>query len=410
MRGWVFAGAIQVGAMLAATTFAPAFAADQSFERVERGKMLTTAGDCVACHTALGGAPFAGGLAVDTPFGAVVAPNITPDVATGIGGWTDDQFVRAMQTGIGHDGEHLYPAFPYPYFTRVDRKDLLAIRAYLNTLDPVSNAVERNQLNFPFDIRLSMFGWNTLFFDKGPLQPVPGKSAEWNEGRYLVEGLGHCGACHTSKNFMGADKDSQHLQGGDIQDWFAPALTGDLRTGLGGWSVDQVVEYLQTGRNAISAASGPMADVVKNSTSQLPVAELHAMATYLKDQQAPTTAPTPVAATDPVMQAGAAIYADNCAACHTSGGGGIARMFPALKGSAVVQSDSPTTLLRVVLIGAQAADTAAAPTGPAMPPFAWKLSDAQVAAVTTYIRNAWGNAASPVTEAAARDLRGRLVQ
>jgi mono/diheme cytochrome c family protein len=317
-----------------------------------------------------------------------------------------------MQQGIGREGEHLYPALPYPYFTRATREDLLAIKAFLATLDPVNNPVERNQLSFPFDIRMAMLGWNSLYFESGSIRPVAGKSPEWNRGAYLVEGLGHCGACHTPKTTLGGDKTSQAMQGGVIQDWFAPSLSGDLRTGLGGWSVEDIAEYLATGRNAKAAAAGPMAEVVQYSTSHLPAQELHAIAVYLKDPPQPAAAVSvqPLAATDPVMQAGQAIYADNCASCHTFSGEGIAHLFPALKGSAGVQSAEPATLLRVVLTGAQAADTDAAPTGPAMPPLGWKLSDAQVAAVITYIRNAWGNAAGAVSADQAGKARQKLSQ
>ncbi len=256
-----------------------------------------------------------------------------------------------------------------------------------------------------------MTGWNTLFFDPTPIAAVAGKSAEWNCGAYLVEGLGHCGACHTPKNMLGADRNSVRLQGGVIQDWFAPALTDDLRTGLGNWSVDEMVEYLRSGRNAQSAASGPMAEVVVNSTSKLPDAELRAMAVYLKDQPAPQrTPPAPMAAAAPRCRPAPRCYVDNCSACHAANGDGVPRLFPALRGSAVVQSDEPTTLLRVILTGARAAATDVAPTGPAMPAFGWKFTDEQVASLATYVRNAWGNAAGTVSAADVRSARSRLGQ
>ncbi len=406
-----------IAALLAAPAIAPpAIAASPSFEVVQRGQALAIAGDCVACHTVPGGTPFAGGRAIETPFGNVLTPNLTPDRETGIGDWSDEVFLRAMQTGIGHDGEHLYPAFPYPYYTHVGREDLLAIRSWLATLEPVRNVVARNeavrnQLSFPFDIRLSMAAWNALFFENGLFRPMPSKSAEWNRGAYLVEGLGHCGACHTPKNSLGGDRTSATLQGGAIQDWFAPALGSDLRTGLGGWSVDDVVEYLRAGRNAKSAASGPMGEVVSYSTSHMPLADLQAIAVYLKDQPAvPRDAIPPLPASDAGMQAGRAIYLDNCAACHTATGAGIPRLFPTLSGSAVVQSPDPVTLARVVLIGAQAVATAEAPTGPAMPAFGWKLSDAQTASVLTYIRNAWGNVAPAVDAGTVASTRRHLAQ
>lgn len=390
---------------------APAVADAASFETIERGRALATAGDCVACHTTPGGTPFAGGRPIETPFGTVVTPNLTPDRATGIGAWSDEEFLRAVQTGIGRDGEHLYPAFPYPYYTLVSREDLLAIRAFLATLEPVHNAVERNQLDFPFDIRLSMTGWNALFFNERRFLPVAGKSEAWNRGAYLVEGLGHCGACHTPKNALGADRTGAQLQGNEIQDWFAPALGGDLRTGLGGWSEDEVVEYLHTGRNAKSAATGPMAEVVAYSTANMAEADLRAMAIYLKDQPAAAgPAPAPLATSDPRMVAGQAIYVDNCAACHVGNGVGVARLFPKLAGSAVVQSTLPVTLARVVLAGTRAVATDSAPTGPAMPAFGWKLTDDQVASVLTYVRNAWGNAADPVDSNAVRVMRQHMAQ
>jgi mono/diheme cytochrome c family protein len=385
-----------------------AWANDQSFSAIERGRYLALLGDCVACHTAQYGIPFAGGRLIGTPFGVLATPNITPDSGTGIGSWTDAQFVRAMQQGIAADGAHLYPAFPYTAFTKMSRQDILDIRAFLNTLDPVVNAVQTDLLPFPFDIRENMIAWNALFFRDGRFQPNPAKSAEWNRGAYIVEGPAHCGACHTAKNLLGGDS-AATLQGGVLQGWLAPALTNDPRTGLGAWSIDDVVEYLKTGRNSRSAASGPMAEAIIYSLAKLDDADLRAIAVYLKDHPGSDTgAPSPILPDDPVMKAGQAIYLDNCAACHTSGGVGIARMFPSLKGDAVVQSDDPTTVLRVVLVGADAAATDAAPTGPKMPPFGWKLSDDEIASVTTYIRNAWGNAASATSGSAVRSARAAL--
>ncbi|WP_035714377.1 c-type cytochrome [Azorhizobium doebereinerae] len=387
-----------------------ALADGQDYVTITRGQYLATAGDCVSCHTAPGGKPFAGGRGIMTPFGVIYTPNITPDRETGLGAWSNDDFVAAMQHGVGKDGELLYPALPYPYYTKVTRTDLVAIKAYLDTLDPVRNEAPPNGLPFPLNIRTALMGWNMLFFTPGEFQPVAGKSDEWNRGAYLVEGLGHCGACHTPKNALGGDKGDKVLAGGVLDEWTAPNLGGDLRTGLGAWSTEDIVQYLKTGRNAKSAASGPMAEVVYYSTQHMTDADLKAMATYLKDRAgAPApVAPQPVAATDPVMQAGLAIYQDNCSACHVSSGEGIARLFPALKGSAVVQADEPETLVRVVVQGTRAAATRAAPTGPGMPAFDWKLSDAQVASLLTYIRNAWGNAAAPVSADTVKKIHGRL--
>ena len=404
-----------LAATLAATLLAPWPALtqqgdEQSFDVIDRGRYLAMVGDCVACHTIPGGTPYAGGRAIATPFGSLLTPNLTPDQATGIGSWTDDQFVRAMQQGIAANGDHLYPAFPYPYYTRVTRQDALAIRAWLATLQPVRNPVVTNQLPFPFNIRASLIAWNAMFFTPGDFVPHADKSAEWNRGGYFFEGLAHCGACHTPKNLLGGDKNSQALQGYDLQGWVAPSLTIDARTGIGAWSAEDIVEYLKTGRNQIHAASGPMAEVIDYTTSRMHDADLWAIAAYLRDppQGVATTsgtAPAAVSRSDPAMQVGAAVYLDSCAACHTQSGAGIARLFPALAHAAAIQQDDPASLVHVVLRGARAVATGNAPTGPAMPSFAWKLDDTQVAAVLTYIRNEWGNAAPAVsasTVAAAR--------
>jgi len=379
----------------------------QDFTLIERGRYLATVGDCTACHTSAGGKPFAGGRPIETPFGDVLAANITPDRKTGIGGWDDDTFYNAMHEGFSD--KPLYPAMPYPYYTKVTRADIKAIRAYLNTVEPIENPVRSDQLPFPFSVRASMRAWNALFFSKGEWKPDPGKSAEWNRGAYLVEGLGHCGACHTPKNVFGGDKTGRSLQGYVLQGWLAPDITGDPRTGIGGWSVDEIVEYLKTGANRFQTASGPMAEEIVDSTQHWTEQDLRAAAVYLKDQQAGSRQPEqPLQAADPVMQAGAAIYADQCAACHAMTGDGVARLFPTLKHSASVQSDDATSLLRVVLEGTRAVATDRAPTGPAMPAFGWKLSDSQIAAVLTYVRNTWGNAAAAVSASQVTTARKAL--
>jgi mono/diheme cytochrome c family protein len=384
---------------------------DQAYAQIERGKYLATAGDCTACHTRDASKPFAGGKAIVTPFGTLLSSNITPDRDTGIGAWSDEDFVSALQKGVRHDGTHLFPGMPYPYYTKVARADILAIRAWLNTLSPVRNSVVSDQLPFPFDVRTAMIGWNKLFFKEGELKPVAGKSAEWNRGAYLVEGLGHCAACHTPKNPLGGDETGEALQGGVIQNWFAPDLDADTRAGLGSWSADDIVRYLKTGHNRLADTTGPMAEVVMDSTSLLTDADLEAMATYLKDRPVPdTTTPQPVSADDRMMAAGQALYVDNCSACHAPTAEGIPGLFPSLKGSASVQSAKPTSLIRVVLEGAQSAATKSSPTALAMPSFAWKLSDEEVAAVVTYIRNTWGNAAPAVAAGDVKNLRQTLSQ
>ena len=377
-----------------------AFAGDagQDFPQIERGRYLAVAGDCTGCHTRPGGQAFAGGLPIETPFGKVVAPNITPDKETGIGLWTDGDFVNAMTMGIRKDGAHLFPAMPYPYFTKVNRDDLLAIRAYLATVQAVDNGVEADQLPFPLSVREDMAAWNKLNFTPGEFHRDSSRGDEWNRGAYLVEGLMHCGACHTPKNFSGGDKNDERLQGYALQGWFAPDITADQQRGIGSWSADDLVTYLKTGHNRFSAAAGPMADVVLHSSSKMTDADLRAVATYLRDQPAPDEkSPQPVAASDPAMRTGAAIYTDECSACHTPHGAGIANLFPRLAGSPSVQSTDPTSLIRIVLAGTQSVATEGAPTAPSMPAIGRTLDDREAAAVLTYIRNAWGNAAPPVS-------------
>lgn len=400
------AGFVALAAAAALSAPGVAVTAPQA-DLVARGRYLATVGDCSACHTVPGGRPFAGGLTIDTPFGALVSANITPDRRAGIGAWSDDDFVRGMRRGITPDGKHLYPAMPYPFFTRVTRADLLAIRAYLATLEPVSDAVETDRLPFPYGIRSSMIVWNALNFSPGEFRAEPSRSAEWNRGAYLVSGLGHCGACHTPKNRLGGDRRSQLLAGGLLQGWYAPPLDNDVRTGLGAWRIEDIVSYLKTGWGGGQTAAGTMALVVADSTSRLSDADLRSMAVYLKDIAAPVGAATPLSNDSPVMHAGRALYIANCAACHTGAGAGVAGIAPTLAHSAVVQAAATDTLLDVVLNGAQAVATDAAPTAPAMPAFGWKLSDGQIAELLTYIRNDWGNAASALTTSDVQRARGR---
>ncbi len=382
----------------------------QNFAQIERGKYLAAVGDCAACHTLPGsGQQFAGGRSIETPFGTLLAPNITPDRETGIGAWTDDEFVDALTRGTGRDGEHLYPAMPFSYLAKVTREDALTIRAYLNSVPAVRHSVTANDLSFPFDIRVAMAGWDALYFTPEPFHPDPNRSAEWNRGAYLVEGLMHCGMCHTPKNLLGADETSRRFQGYALQGWFAPDINNDTPRGLGSWSVDDIVRYLKTGHTNTAAASGPMADEVANSSSKMTEADLHAVATYLKgDSEQAGGKPAPPG--DAVMKAGAAIYADECSACHAPTGDGVPGLIPALRGAAAVQSDDPASLLHVVLRGARSVGTKDAPTAPAMPSFAWLLTDAQIAAVTSYVRNAWGNGALAVEAGQVKDARHDLAE
>jgi mono/diheme cytochrome c family protein len=379
----------------------------QNFDQIERGRYLTIAGDCASCHTVPGsGQPFAGGRPIETPFGVVVGANITPDRETGIGAWSDEVFLSALREGKGHGGLLLYPAMPYPYYTKVTERDGLAIRAYLNTVRPVRNAVVSNKLPFPFDVREEMTVWNSLYFKSGEFKPDATKSAEWNRGAYLVEGLGHCGACHTPKSTLGGDDQAHALQGYALQGWFAPNITNDNERGLGGWSVCDIVSYLKAGHNAITASTGIMAEEITLSSSRMTDADLRAIATYLKDLPGQTSAPAAaVSPSDPTMAAGGAIYADECSACHGMDGKGVPYLFPSLAGSPNVRSIDPTSLVRVLLEGARSVATASEPTGPGMPSFAWKLNDDEAAAVLTYIRNSWGSSTPAVDASEVKQAR-----
>jgi len=382
----------------------------QSFGEVEHGRYLTIVADCGSCHTLPGsGHELAGGRPIETPFGTLLAPNITPDAETGIGAWTDDEFVNALTKGTGRNGIQLYPAMPYTYYTRLTRDDALAIRAYLNTIPAVHNTVKSNQLPFPFNMRWTMAIWNELFFRAQTFAPDPHKSAQWNRGAYLAEGPAHCGMCHTPKNFLGADNNSKRLQGYNLQGWFAPNITDDSRRGLGSWSVDDIATYLETGHNKIATTTGLMSETLSLSTSRMRDDDLKAIAVYLKGQ--PGQSGAPAAAPDrSVMKKGEQIYADECSGCHKPDGSGVPALFPTLKGAPAVQQTDPTSLLRVILRGAKAAGTSRAPTASSMPAFSWILADGQVAAVTTYIRNAWANSAPPVSAGDVQKARQVFVE
>lgn len=404
---------IMLGAVvpwLAATAPGVASSPDgQAFERIQKGHYLANAADCFACHTQReGGKPFAGGRPIETPFGNITSPNITPDNETGIGAWTDDQFVRAVREGRGRDGSRLYPAMPYPSYTKMSRDDVLAIRAYLKTIQPVHNAVQSNTLPFPFNIRAVMWVWDALYFTPGEFKPDPKQSAVWNRGAFLVEGPGHCSACHTPKNFLGGNDTDARLSGGKLQGWFAPDITGDTRQGLGSWPVSDIATYLKTGHNSITAATGPMAEEVRDSTSKLNDRDRIAMATYLKSLPSHSDQSAPEPTEQPVMAAGQAIYRDECSACHGLEGKGIPQLFPALVRSSIARADDPSTAIRLVLRGVRSVATKDEPTAPGMPSFGWQLNDAQVAAVLTYIGNTWNNAAAPVTADQVKQARKSL--
>jgi mono/diheme cytochrome c family protein len=387
---------------------------------IAKGKYLATAGDCISCHTRPDGEEFAGGLPLKTPFGTIYTANITPDKETGIGGWTEQQLARAMREGVADDGTHLYPAFPYPSYTKVTDEDVHAIYAYLKSLKPVSYSPPKNEMPFPFSQRGLMAIWNKMFLKEGRYTPDASQSAEWNRGAYLVEGLGHCGACHTPRNQLGGERTSLALTGGTYQDailesvheqeivkqdnmirpWSAVNLTSSPQ-GLGAWSVEEIAAYLKTGHNARAGAFGPMAQVVTNSTQYLTDEDTRAMAVYLKSL--PPAAPAidkPVNADQ--MQKGEIAYTVRCGDCHLPTGLGSpktadadpTKVSPPLVGNAIVQANDPATLLNIILYGAHESvmDDKAWPKMPGFESdFGLGMDDEQVAALANYVRNSWGN-------------------
>ena len=385
----------------------PARGQDTSFAQVERGRYAVATANCQGCHTEAGALPFSGGRGMETPFGTIYTPNITFEPETGLGLWSKDDFWQAMHEGVARDGTNLYPAFPYPHFTKMPRDEVDAIYDYLATVPRVKKDKPENELPFPLNWRATLAGWNLLFFEPGGFEADPEKSLEWNRGAYLVEGPGHCAGCHTEKNLAGADKESRHLKGGNLENWSAPDIRGGRHGGLEHWDEDDIVEFLRTGRNAHTAAFSVMAEVIELSTQHLTDADLRAIAVYLNaldsDEASASAAPS-----EAEMAAGEAIYFDNCSACHVSDGSGVPRFFAPIAGSGKVNNVDPTTVIRVILEGAQAVPTDARPSPLSMPAFDWKLTDAQIAAVASYIRASWGNRAPPVSPRDVTALRDAL--
>jgi mono/diheme cytochrome c family protein len=352
----------------------------------------------MACHTARGGVPWAGGRVLDTPFGRLVAPNITPEPATGIGTWSADDFWRALHNGKSKDGRLLYPAFPYTAYTKVTRPDSDALFAYLRSLPPVRQQNTPHALRFPYNQQLTLAGWRLLYFKPGVQQPDGAKDARWNRGAYLVEGLGHCAACHSTRNRLGATDST--LGGGLIPTigWYAPSLTSDAEAGLGKWSEAHIVQLLGTGVAPGASVTGPMAEVVLQSLQYLTPDDLGAMAAYLKSLPA-APAPERRAAPQPpeqVMQAGGKLYGQHCATCHGERGEGKGP-YPALAGNRALTLAEPVNAIRVVLNGGFAPGTRGNPRPYGMPPFGHLLGDAEVATLTTFLRASWGNAAPAVS-------------
>ncbi|MCU0921155.1 MAG: cytochrome c [Burkholderiaceae bacterium] len=359
--------------------------------QIERGAYLARAGNCQDCHTPRGAEPYSGGRGIPTPFGTVFSSNLTPDPQTGLGHWSATDFRRALHNGRSRDGRLLYPAFPYDAYTRISAADADALFAYLRSLPAVARPNRPQALRFPFDTQAALAVWRALYFRSGRFEAQPQQSAEWNRGAYLVQGLGHCSACHAGRNALGATRDADALAGGLIalQNWFAPAL--------GGGSAAQVAALLQSGVAEGAAMLGPMAEVVLHSTQHLSPADLRAMAHYLQSRPRPEAPRATTTAVPPArLERGAKIYEKQCVRCHGADGQGVARAYVPLAGNRAVLQDPPANLVQVVLGGAFAPSTAGNPRPFGMSPFATELGDEDIAAVLSYIRNAWGNQAGAV--------------
>lgn len=384
------------------------------------GQQLVIAGDCIACHTAPGGKFFAGGLKMSTPIGAIYSTNITPDKNTGIGDYTYDDFVKAVRKGVAKDGHNLYPAMPYTSFSKISDADMKALYDYfMQKVPAVSQRNRSSDIPWPLSIRWPLAIWNLIYHDSKTFQIDPQQSSQWNRGAYLVQGLAHCGTCHTPRGIGFQEKaldqyGPAYLTGGTLEGWHAPDLTSNINNGLGRWSVPQLVEFLKTGRSEQSAAFGSMTNVIEHSTQYLTTQDLTSIAIYLKSLKSSSPnaiAPTYNEATrialtkGDVSQRGAQEYMDNCSACHRIDGQGYTKTFPSLAQNTAVLSDDPSSLISVVLRGSKMAVTHDAVTGLRMPDFGWRLTDQQVANVVTFIRQSWGNKASPVTSDEVKKLR-----
>lgn len=382
---------------------------------VERGAYLARAGNCMACHTARGGEPYAGGRGIETPFGAVFASNLTPDPDTGLGRWSREDFWRALHHGQSRDGRLLYPAFPYTNTTLVSRHDADALFAYLQSLPPVQQVTPAHQVAWPFNTQLALGAWRSLYFSPGLFEADPAQSEAWNRGAYLVKGLGHCSACHTARNALGATNDALDLAGGliPLQNWYAPSLTDPAEAGVSHWSIEDVVRLLKTGvtdDTTVSSSkrawvSGPMGEVVQGSTQYLSEPDLRAMAVFLKalpvSQNTLSTAWVQThqhGLSSAKMLQGQALYEKHCAQCHGDQGQGKAGSYPTLSLNRAVNMHTTANLVQMLLYGGYSPATEGNPRPYGMPPYVLELKDSEVAAVLTYVRNSWGNQAPDVSE------------
>jgi mono/diheme cytochrome c family protein len=355
---------------------------------VPQGEYLARAGDCMPCHTGDGSKPYAGGLAFPTPFGTMYSVNITSDPKFGIGKWTYDQFKAALHDGIRADGAYLYPAMPFDAYTKIEEGDLKALWAYIRRLPPQPVENTANDLAFPFNVRMGMLAWRELFFAPAYFTEVAGKSPDWNRGAYLVEALGHCSDCHSPRNVMGAIKGKEQFTGSELDGFYAPDIASAALAKT--WDKANLVQFLKTGSAPNrSAVFGPMAEVVHDSLAYLADADLNAMATYLLDSPPPPKMPAPQRLSPlpaDVYKRASQLYVDNCAACHQPLGVGVPGSIPPLADNPAVTASEPYNVLMAVLGGLPGGGSYGA-----MPSFAGRLSDQQVADLANYVRSSWGN-------------------
>ena len=389
---------------------------------IKQGEYLARAGDCVACHTAKGGKPFAGGLPMETPIGVIYSTNITPD-KTGLGDYSFEDFDKAVRHGVAKNGSTLYPAMPYPSYARVSDSDMQALYAYfMKGVEPVAQENKDSDIPWPLSMRWPLAAWRWMFAPAVDAHQAPAAADPViSRGAYLVEGLGHCGACHTpraltmqEKALRATDGDAFLSGSAPLEGWIAKSLRGDHKDGLGSWSEEQLVHFLKTGRSDRSAVFGGMSDVVVHSMQYMSENDLTAIARYLKSLPAVDPKDTPHSYDKQVADAlwkgddsqrGASVYIDNCAACHRTDGHGYTRVFPALAGNPVLQTADATSLINIVLNGGTLPATHTAPSTFTMPAFAWRLSDQEVADVVSFIRGSWGNQGTPVKASEVADLR-----
>jgi alcohol dehydrogenase (quinone), cytochrome c subunit len=380
---------------------------------------LARAADCVACHSIPGGKAFAGGLKMGTPLGAIYSTNITPDAETGIGRYSLADFDLAVRKGIAKDGHRLYPAMPYPSYAKLTDADVTALYRFFTMQVPaVQQANLKSEIPAMLSFRWPLAFWNFFFAPSGSYVVKPDHDAAWNRGAYLVQGPGHCGACHTPRG-VGLqekaldDSSSRFLAGAELDAWYAPSLRRDLRTGLGTWSKKDIGEFLKRGHNRVGTAFGSMIDVINNSTSYMSDGDVEAVSSYLESLPA-TSAQQAFAYNDamtvelrnsPTMQPGGAVYAGYCASCHGFDAKGFTPYMPALAGNPVVVDENPSSLINEMLNASIPLVGNGTPNAYRMPQFRQQLSDEDIADVVTFIRNQWGNQASAVTARQVATLR-----